>query len=444
MSGRIAAAGLAAFVLLGLAAPGMASSADLGCDEIRTGTDLPFTRQFGVSSTVTGSLADSAAAAGVPAAAMAEALRALGTAIDLDRDVRNGDRFHLRYEESFTPADEPTGNARVLWIELRTRARGTIAVHRFRTRDGDERFWLAGGKAAAPPAIQMPLDIMTVTSGFGWRTDPLDHPPGPLANMVPPAPPAPPPPARLEPTPEEKAAAEKDQREINRAYAGFGNGEQLGSARDVTDRARNNDLDRIMAEQRARRRRAKEEAERAEAERAEAEAAARPAAAAPGPPTAPPKLFMHEGLDLLARTGTPVHAAADGTVIAAGPNGGYGNWIRLAHDGRLTTVYGHLSAFAYGIEKGVTVRRGDIIGLVGSTGRSTGAHLHFELLVDARPVDPRNNPATHPAQLAGFDLARFNRQVAASLAQRDREAAMPELNLSFAKTPAADTGRDAF
>jgi murein DD-endopeptidase MepM/ murein hydrolase activator NlpD len=442
MSRRITAAGMAAFLLLGLAAPGAASSADLGCDDIRTDADLPFTRQLNADSFVTGSLADSAAAAGVPAAAMAEVLRALGTAIDLDRDVKNGDRFHVRYEESFSLTDEPTGNARVLWAELRTKARGTIAVHRFRTRDGDERFWLAGGKAAAAPAIQMPLDIMTVTSGFGWRTDPLDHPPGPLANMVPPAPPAPPP-ARIEPTPEEKAAAVKDQQEINRAYAGFGNGEQLGSARDVTDRAKNNDLDRIMAEQRARRRRAKEEADRAEAEAA-AKAAARPVVATPSPPAAPPKLFMHEGLDLLARTGTPVHAAADGTVIAAGPNGGYGNWVRLAHDGHLTTVYGHLSAFAYGIEKGATVKRGDIIGLVGSTGRSTGAHLHFELLVDARPVDPRNNPATHPAQLAGFDLARFNRQVAASLAQRDREAAMPELNLSLAKTPVAKVGRDAF
>jgi len=442
MSRRIAAAGMAAFLLLGLAAPEAASSADLGCDDIQTDADLPFTRQLNADSFVTGSLADSAAAAGVPAAAMAEVLRALGTAIDLDRDVKNGDRFHVRYEESFSLTDEPTGNARVLWAELRTKARGTIAVHRFRTRDGDERFWLAGGKAAAAPAIQMPLDIMTVTSGFGWRTDPLDHPPGPLANMVPPAPPAPPP-ARVEPTPEEKAAAVKDRQEINRAYAGFGNGEQLGSARDVTDRAKNNELDRIMAEQRARRRRAKEEADRAEAEAA-AKAAARPVVATPSLPAAPPKLFMHEGLDLLARTGTPVHAAADGTVIAAGPNGGYGNWVRLAHDGHLTTVYGHLSAFAYGIEKGATVKRGDIIGLVGSTGRSTGAHLHFELLVDARPVDPRNNPATHPAQLAGFDLARFNRQVAASLAQRAREAAMPELNLSLAKTPVANVGRDAF
>lgn len=437
----MAAAGLTALVLLGLATRRVALSADLGCDDIRTGTDLPFTRQFGIGTVVTGSPADSADAAGVPRAAATEALGAIGTAIDLDRDVKTGDRFHVRYEQTFTLSDEPTGGARVLWAELRT-ARTTIAVHRFRTREGVEQFWLAGGKAAAPPAIHMPLDAMPLTSGFGWRSDPLDHPPGPLANMAPPPPPAAPP-EKVEPTPEERAAAIKDRREINHAFAGFGNGEQLGSARDVMDRAKNNELDGIMAARRARLRREKEEAERAAAQAA-AKAAAPPIVAAPAAPSPPPKLFMHEGLDLLANRGTAVHAAADGTVIAAGPNGGYGNWIRLQHAGHMTTVYGHLSAFAYGIEKGTTVRRGDIIGLVGNTGRSTGAHLHFELAVDGRPVDPRNHPATRPAQLTGFDLMRFNRQVAASLAQRDREAARPELNVSIAKAPIADSRADAF
>jgi murein DD-endopeptidase MepM/ murein hydrolase activator NlpD len=411
MTKGIVAAGLATFLLLGVAAAGGALSADLGCDDVQAEGDLPFTRQFSAGSTVTGTLADSAAAAGVPTEAMAEALRALGAAIDLERDVRNGDRFHVRYEETFSLSDAPTGQGRVLWAELKT-AKATIAVHRFRGRDGIEQFWLASGKAAAPPAIHLPLDLMPLTSGFGWRSDPLDHPPGPLANMVPPAQPS----ASLEkaePTPEQKAAAVKDQHEINRAFAGFGNGEQLGSARDVADRAKNNELDRVMA----------------------ARSASPPVVAVPAAPPPPPKLFMHEGLDLLANKGTPVHAAADGVVVAAGPNGGYGNWIRLQHAGFLTTVYGHLSAFAYGIEKGATVQRGDIIGLVGSTGRSTGAHLHFELVDQARPVDPRNHPATRPAQLAGFDLARFNRQVAASLGQRDREAAAPELSVSTARTP---------
>ena len=432
MTRQIVAAGLAAFLLLDVAAAGGAPSADLGYDDIQPEGDLLFTRQFSAGSTVTGTLADSAAAAGVPAEAMAKALRALGTAIDLDQDVRNGDRFHVRYKETFSLSDVPTGQARVLWAEIKT-AKTTIAVHRFRSRDGIEQFWLASGKAAAPPAIHLPLDVMPLTSGFGWRSDPLDHPPGPLANMVPPAAPAAPI-EKAEPTPEQKAAAVKDQHEINRAFAGFGNGEQLGSARDVSDRAKNNELDRVMAARRARLRREKEDTERVEAEAAARASAPPVVATAPAPPQ-PPKLFMHEGLDLLANKGTPVHAAADGVVVAAGPNGGYGNWIRLQHAGFLTTVYGHLSALAYGIEKGAPIQRGDIIGLVGSTGRSTGAHLHFELVAEARPVDPRTHPATRPAQLAGFDLARFNRQVAASLGQRDRETATPGLNPSTARTP---------
>jgi hypothetical protein len=263
MTKQFAAATRAVLLLVGLTFPGIAASADLGDDGIQEQAELPFTRQLSAGSIVTGSLADSTAAAGVPAAAMAEALRALATAIDLEHDVRTGDRFHVRYERTFTLMGEPTVSARVLWVELKTAAKGTIAVHRFRSRDGVEQFWLAGGKAAAPPAIRQPLDTMTVTSGFGWRADPLDHPPGPLANMTPPPAPAAPP-EKAEPTPEEKAAAARDQREIARAFAGFGNGGQLGSARDTFDRARNSELDRIMAGRRARLRHEKEEAQRTE------------------------------------------------------------------------------------------------------------------------------------------------------------------------------------
>src|SRR5262249_51470949 len=99
-------------------------------------------------------------------------------------------------------------------------------------------------------------------------------------------------------------------------------------------------------------------------------------------PQVPGALFMHEGIHLVAAPGTPVYAAADGVVVGAAPNGRYGNWIRIDHGDKLNTVYGHLMAFAPGIEPGETVTRGELIGFVGSTGRSTGAHLHFEVLND--------------------------------------------------------------
>jgi len=84
-------------------------------------------------------------------------------------------------------------------------------------------------------------------------------------------------------------------------------------------------------------------------------------------------------------------------------------------------VYGHLSAFAPGIAPGAAVARGDVIGFVGSTGRSTGAHVHFELLSNDKPVNPMNNPEFKAAQLRGPDLDRFRKQVARSLDERTRE-----------------------
>ena len=138
---------------------------------------------------------------------------------------------------------------------------------------------------------------------------------------------------------------------------------------------------------------------------------------------------MHEGVDLVAPSGTPVHAAADGVVAGAAPHGRYGNWIRIEHGAKLATVYGHLSAFAPGIEPGATVVRGELIGFVGSTGRSTGAHLHFELQSDGKPVNPINHPELKAAQLRGADLDRFRKQVARSLEEREREAKLASMGL---------------
>ena len=102
--------------------------------------------------------------------------RAFAAAIDLGREVAADDRFHVRYEQTFTALGAPIGVARVLWAELVTRAGGPVAIHRFRPPGGVERFWLANGEAATAPAMRLPLDAVTISSGFGMRADPFDQP----------------------------------------------------------------------------------------------------------------------------------------------------------------------------------------------------------------------------------------------------------------------------
>jgi murein DD-endopeptidase MepM/ murein hydrolase activator NlpD len=96
----------------------------------------------------------------------------------------------------------------------------------------------------------------------------------------------------------------------------------------------------------------------------------------------------HEGIDLAAPIGTPIYATADGTVSTAtyGYNGGYGNLIKLDHGGRVETRYAHLSSIS--VSPGQRVTRGQVIGRMGSTGRSTGSHLHYEVRIDGRAVNP--------------------------------------------------------
>lgn len=95
---------------------------------------------------------------------------------------------------------------------------------------------------------------------------------------------------------------------------------------------------------------------------------------------------QHGGVDLAAPEGTPIPAAKDGVVIAAGPRGGYGNAIELQHADGTTTLYGHASQV--NVTPGMSVKTGDAIGLVGQTGRSTGPHLHLELRREGHRLDP--------------------------------------------------------
>jgi len=142
-----------------------------------------------------------------------------------------------------------------------------------------------------------------------------------------------------------------------------------------------------------------------------------------------PRVFMHQGIDLAVPQGTPIYAASDGVVSGARPNGGYGNWIRIDHSDGFATAYGHLSRFAPGIKPGVQVARGELVGFSGNTGRSTGPHLHFEVLTGGKPVDPLAHAAV--AQLAGADLERFTRQVTAEQREREGEEAAATIGAEF-------------
>jgi murein DD-endopeptidase MepM/ murein hydrolase activator NlpD len=101
---------------------------------------------------------------------------------------------------------------------------------------------------------------------------------------------------------------------------------------------------------------------------------------------------MHQGVDFAAREGAPVLAAADGVVTQAGPDGGYGNLMRIRHAHGWATGYAHLSGFAPGIAPGARVLRGEVVAFVGHTGLATGPHLHFEVSLDGAKLDPMRTP----------------------------------------------------
>ena len=120
---------------------------------------------------------------------------------------------------------------------------------------------------------------------------------------------------------------------------------------------------------------------------------------------------MHRGLDFSAPPGTPIVAAGDGVIEKAGRNGSYGNYIRIRHNGTFKTAYAHMKGFARGMKKGKRVRQGQTIGYVGTTGRSTGPHLHYEVLRDNKQINPRKLKLPTGEKLKGAELALFEQQL---------------------------------
>ena len=119
---------------------------------------------------------------------------------------------------------------------------------------------------------------------------------------------------------------------------------------------------------------------------------------------------MHTGVDWAAPTGTPIYAAGNGTVDKEGWESGYGKYIRIRHNNGYETAYGHMSAYARGVEEGKRVRQGQVIGFVGSTGLSTGSHVHYEILVNGRFVDPMRIKLPRGRELAGTMMASFEQE----------------------------------
>ena len=140
---------------------------------------------------------------------------------------------------------------------------------------------------------------------------------------------------------------------------------------------------------------------------------------------------MHRGVDFAARPGTPIYAAGNGVVEVAGWNGGYGRYIRLRHSESFGTAYAHMKSIARGVNKGARVKQGQVIGYVGSSGRSTGPHLHYEILKGGRQVNPLKVKFPSGRTLKGDAMSAFEE----NMAKIDTEVATLRASLALAKTP---------
>ena len=258
-----------------------------------------------VQSGIEGSFHQALLSGGVPEPLAHDLIRALGHELDLQRELRPGDRFSVLFERYRADSGGFLRDGKVLHASFRISGR-ELSIWRHETPDGPDWFD-AEGRSLRREFLRTPLDGARITSGFGMRHHPV-----------------------------------------------------LGFTR------------------------------------------------------------MHQGVDFAAPVGTPVVAAADGTVVAVGPRNAYGRTVELRHPGGTETLYAHLSSFAPGLAPGKRVRQGQLIGRVGNSGVSSGPHLHYEISQGGRPVNPTTVRSAGGTRLAEPEMANFHatqRQVHAWLAR---------------------------
>lgn len=255
------------------------------------------TQVYAQEAEVQNSLFGSAAKAGIPSSVVAEAIRVYSWQIDFQRDIRQGDKLKVLYEQQETEDGVRIKTGNLIYAQL-TLEGIDIPIYRFEMKDGRVDYFQGNGKSIRKTLMKTPIDGARVSSGYGMRRHPIQ---------------------------------------------GYNK--------------------------------------------------------------------MHKGIDFAAPTGTPIYAAGDGVVQRAGRNGGYGNYVRIRHNGQISTAYAHMSRIAKGVENGRRVRQGDVIGYVGSTGSSTGPHLHYEVLVNGVHANPRGINLPTGEILEGEQMRLFQARV---------------------------------
>jgi murein DD-endopeptidase MepM/ murein hydrolase activator NlpD len=250
-------------------------------------------RYHRAGATIDSSVYLAAMRAGIPAKVVVQMLHMFSYKVDFQRDIRPGDSFQVLYSYYYAPGGQPVKEGNIVYATMNLGDR-KVTLYRYKTLDGDVGYFDAEGVSAEGLLMRRPVNGGRISSGFGWRINPITH----------------------------------------------------------------------------------------------------------GPE-------LHKGIDIAVPVGTPVMAAGSGTIQYEGPARGYGNFLMIKHTNVYSTAYGHLSRFAKGTHIGSHVDRGQIVAYTGDTGESTGPHLHYEIRIDGRQVNPLTVKVATEQRLYGRDLRDF-------------------------------------